>query len=529
VRAFARLYVELEERTTARDRLDALTRYFGGVPASDAAWALHLLLGRKPPRSVSAATLRAWAADEAQVPAWLLDECYRAVGDLAEMIALLLPEGGTVDRPLAYWIEEKLLLLDAQPSAAQRAIVLEAWRTLGSSERFVWNRLITGGFRPAVSRQMLVRALSEVSGVPEGAVAHRLTAAWEPTPESYARLIGADVSDTDISRPYPFCRAAPLEDRAALGDPGDWLIEWKWNAVRAQLIRRGGQVWLWSLGDDLLNDRFPEVVSGARLLPEGTVLDGELIAWRQDAALPFAEFQRRIGRRAPGPKLLAEVPTVLLAFDLLEQQGADIRERSLRERRAALATLAMVPSAGLQLSPPAPAASWEDVRALRDAARTRGAEGLMLRRWSSSYRGGRALGDWWEWMAVPLSVDAVLIYAEPGYGQRAGLYTDYTFGVWDGDRLIPFARASSGLTEAEVRRVDAFVRRNTLERFGPVRTVRPELVFEIAFEGIQPSPRHKSGVTVRSPRVQRWRTEKRAEQADTLATLRAMIAVTGGQ
>jgi DNA ligase-1 len=526
VRAFARLYAELDETTGTNQKVAALGRYFASAPPADAAWAVHFLSGRRPTRLVGAAKVRAWAAAEAHLPDWLFDECYQAVGDLAEVIALLLPEtAGSADFPLAHWVEERLLALRGQAPDVQQAIMLDAWRTLGTRERFVWNKLITGGFRVGASQQLVVRALAEVSGVPDGAVAHRLMGSWDPTPEFFARLIGADVSDTDTSRPYPFYLAQPLDEAPSLlGAPGDWLTEWKWDGIRAQLVRRQGRVWIWSRGEELLSGRFPEVESVAALLPDGIVIDGELLPWRDGAPLPFAQLQRRIGRRTLGPKLLSEVPVSLLAFDLLEQEGVDLRPLPLAERRARLATVVRpLPTGRIVLSPALETPSWQAVGEARAAARGRGAEGLMLKRLAAGYGVGRRRGDWWKWKVVPLTVDAVLISAEPGHGRRAGLFTDYTFAVWDGDRLVPFAKAYSGLTDEEIRRVDGFVRRHTLDRFGPVRMVKPELVFELAFEGIQRSPRHKSGIAVRFPRMARWRTDKRPEDADTLETVRALL------
>ena len=526
MKAFAKLYAELDETTGTNEKVAALRRYFATAPPGDAAWAVHFLSGRRPTRLVGAAQVRAWAAEEAGIPDWLFDECYEAVGDLAEAIALLLPETeADGDLPLAHWVEQRLLALRAEAPDAQRAILLDAWRSLGSGERFVWNKLITGGFRVGASQQLVVRALAEVSGVPEGAIAHRLMGAWDPTPEFFARLIGADVSDADVSRPYPFYLAHALEGApAALGDRAAWLAEWKWDGIRAQLIRRDGRVWLWSRGEELLNGRFPEVESVAALLPDGLGVDGELVPWRDSRPLPFAQLQRRIGRKVLGTRLLEEVPVALVAFDLLEQGGEDLRSLPLDQRRLRLQDLLRdLPANRLVVSPEVPADTWDGLHAARAEARDRGAEGVMLKRRSSPYGAGRRRGDWWKWKVAPLTVDAVLIYAEPGHGRRAGLFTDYTFGVWDADRLVPFAKAYSGLTDDEIRRVDAYIRRNTLDRFGPVRTVRPELVFELAFEGIQRSPRHKSGIAVRFPRMARWRTDKRAEDADTLDMVRALL------
>jgi DNA ligase-1 len=353
---------------------------------------------------------------------------------------------------------------------------------------------------------------------------------WEPTPESWAALVAADTRDADWSRPYPFFLAHALEQElAALGRPAEWQAEWKWDGIRAQLIRRAGRTFLWSRGEDLLSGRFPEVETAGAFLADGTVLDGELLPWAEDAPLPFAQLQRRIGRKTLGRKILSEVPVALVAYDLLELGGEDLRALPLAERRARLERLvASLPTgAPIRLSPVVAASTWEELVRARDESRERMAEGLMLKRRASAYGVGRRRGDWWKWKIAPLTVDAVLVYAQPGSGRRAGLYTDYTFAVWHGDRLVPFAKAYSGLTDAEIREVDAFVRRHTVDRFGPVRVVEPTLVFELAFEGIQRSTRHKSGVAVRFPRILRWRHDKPAAEADRLETIHAMIEAAG--
>lgn len=527
MKAFARLYTALDETTATGEKVAALAAYFRAAPPADAAWAIHFLIGRRPKRLVAAADLRAWAAAEAGVPDWLFEESYHAVGDLAETITLLLPDtAASTDRSLAHWVEERLLPLRGQDRDVQRAEMVRAWRELGRIERYVWNKLMTGAFRVGASARLVERALAQASGMDEGVIAHRLMGAWEPTPEFHLRLLAADTRDADVSRPYPFFLAYALEDAPdSLGDPAEWSAEWKWDGIRAQLVRRTGRTFLWSRGEELLSGRFPEVEAAAGLLPEGTVLDGELLPWAGDAPLPFAQLQRRIGRKSLGRRILEEVPVVLVAYDLLEEGGNDLRGQPLVERRGRLAALlARTPGAGrLILSPVVEAGSWEEVAAARRTARERGAEGLMLKRLASAYGVGRRRGDWWKWKVDPLAVDAVLMYAQPGSGRRAGLYTDYTFGVWEGERLVPFAKAYSGLTDAEIRRVDAFVRRNTLEKHGPVRVVKPELVFELSFEGIQRSTRHKSGVAVRFPRMTRWRTDKTAAEADTLETVRGLL------
>jgi DNA ligase-1 len=533
MKRFAALYSKIDETTATNEKVAALVEYFRTTPPADAAWAVHFLSGRRPKRLVGSRKLASWASDEAGLPPWLFEESYQSVGDLAETITLILPEtGASSELPLAHWVEHRLLALRGEDDDVQREVMVGSWRELDRTERFVWNKLITGSFRVGASHRLVVRALSEVSGVDEGVIAHRLMGAWEPTAEFFQRLIVPDTRDADVSRPYPFFLAHPLEaEPATLGDLGEWSAEWKWDGIRAQLIRRAGKTFLWSRGEELLAGRFPEVEEIGGLLPEGTVIDGELLPWLEGVPLPFAQLQRRIGRKNLDRKILDEVPAALVAYDLLEEGGEDVRVLPLSERRSRLATLAAsVPSAGrLLVSPLVPVASWEDVTEARRTARSVGAEGIMLKRLSSVYGVGRRRGDWWKWKVDPLTVDAVLIYAQAGSGRRAGLFTDYTFGVWEGDHLVPLAKAYSGLTDEEMRKVDQFIRRNTLEKFGPVRTVKPELVFELHFEGIQASSRHKSGIAVRFPRMARWRRDKKAEEADTIETVRALLKSVSGE
>ena len=519
MRHFAALYTTLDETTATNQKVGALAEYFRSAPASDAAWAVHFLIGRRPKRLVSSRNLRAWAREASGIPEWLFQESYEQVGDLAETITLLLPNGGrSSELPLAHWVEERLLRLRGEDEDVQREVMIEAWRELDRRERLVWNKLITGSFRVGASQQLVIRALSQVTGVDEGVIAHRLAGAWEPAPEFFERLVAPDTRDADVSRPYPFFLAHPLEGQPEkLGDSGDWIVEWKWDGIRAQLIRRGGRTFLWSRGQELLSGRFPEVEAIGALLPEGTAIDGELVPWADGRPLPFSQLQRRIGRKNLGQELLDQVPVALVVYDLLEHGGSDIRPLPLSERRLRLgALLDSLPGDRILLSPSISVSDWAAAAEARLGARDMGAEGVMLKRLSSEYGVGRRRGDWWKWKVAPFAVDAVLIYAQPGSGKRAGLFTDYTFGIWEGSHLVPFAKAYSGLTDEEIRRVDQFVRRNTLEKFGPVRTVKPELVFELHFEGIQPSSRHKSGVAVRFPRMARWRTDKKAEEADTI-------------
>jgi DNA ligase-1 len=527
VRRFARLFEELDQTTKTGAKVAAMVRYFADAPPADAAWAVHFLSGGRPKRLIGARRLADWAMKESDVPPWLFEESYHAVGDLAETIALLLPAAAVpVDRPLHEWIEGVLLPLAGEAEDVQRRVVTRAWRELDGTERFVWNKLLTGGFRVGVSQSLVIRALAQASGIDEASVAHRLTGTWEPSAGAFERLLAPDTRDADISRPYPFFLAYALEGGPeSLGEPAAWQVEWKWDGIRAQLIRRRGSTFLWSRGEESVAERFPELAEAAALLPDETVLDGEVLPWMDDRPLPFAQLQRRIGRTSLGGKILAEVPVVLVVYDLLELGGEDLRARPLSERRARLeALLARVHAGGrLRLSPTVEASRWADVHAGYARARELGAEGLMLKRRDAPYGVGRRRGSWWKWKVQPYTVDAVMVYAQAGHGRRASLHTDYTFAVWRDGELVPFAKAYSGLTDAEIRQLDAWIRRNTLEKFGPVRSVRAEQVFELAFEGIQASPRHKSGVAVRFPRILRWRTDKRPEDADTIETLRALM------
>jgi DNA ligase 1 len=526
---FTNLYTALDETNKTNQKIAAMVAYFEAAPPEDAAWAVYFLSGSKPRQIVPARALVDWAIEAAGLPGWLFSESYSAVGDMAETITLLLPETrqeSTV--PLHKWVEERLLPLRGRALDEQQAAVRRHWEELSTAQRFVYNKLITGAFRVGVSQRLVTRALAQVSGIDAAVIAHRLMGAWQPSPHFFRGLISPETEDADISRPYPFFLAYPLDDDGPSVLPGaatDWQAEWKWDGIRSQVIHRAGQVFIWSRGEELISEGYPEIAEMAHSLPDGTVLDGEILAWREGSVLPFAQMQRRIGRKKLTAKMLAEVPVVLMAYDLIEQDGADIRALPLTERRQRLdALVGAVAHERLILSPLVPGESWEELSQARAGAHELNVEGLMLKRRASPYRVGRQRGDWWKWKVDPYTIDAVLIYAARGSGRRASLYTDYTFGIWDENgELVPFAKAYSGLTDEEIRQVDAFVRANTRERFGPVRTVKPELVFELAFAGVQRSNRHKSGVAVRFPRILRWRRDKPIQEADTIETVRALL------
>lgn len=530
MKRFAALFAALDATTGTNARVAALAAYFRTAPEEDRLWTIALLSGRRPRRSVSATELRHWAAEAAGIPLWLFEESYPVVGDLAETIALLLPEPvRATDRTLAGWIG-RIRALTGRPAEERRAAILDAWAGLPQTERFLFNKLITGGFRMGVSQTLMTRALAEATGRDAAELAHRLMGAWTPETVSYRTLVEADAPGADLSRPYPFFLAHPLEGAPeALGDPADWFAEWKWDGIRGQIVLRGGALALWSRGEELITDRFPEFACLCDGLPTGTVIDGEVMAWAAGAPLPFAALQKRIGRKSVPKRLLAEAPAMLVAYDLLEAGGADLRPLPFAERRARLQAMiaTLPPEAPVLLSPEIPFADWPALVALRESAAERRAEGVMLKRRASAYGVGRRRGDWWKWKTGPMTVDAVMVYAQAGHGRRATLYTDYTFAVRDGEGFVPFAKAYSGLTDAEFAEITRWVRANTLERFGPVRRVPPELVFEIAFEGIQPSPRHKSGIALRFPRVLRWRRDKPVAEIDTLDALKALLAARG--
>ena len=552
MKAFAELYAQLDTTTSSNAKLHALQAYFSQAEPADAAWAVYFLAGGKPRQLVPTRLLRELATRQAQLPDWLFEESYQAVGDLAETIALLLPEAGTgSEHGLAWWMEQALLPLRSLPPEELAERLAALWTQLDRPSLLVSLKLITSAFRVGVSKLLVTRALAALAGLDAKRVAQRMVGytdlSHRPTAQAYRALIAPESADEHAQRggqPYPFFLAHPLQESverfaALLGPPEEWLVEWKWDGIRAQLIRRDGQCWLWSRGEELITERFPEPQALAEALPDGCVLDGEIVAWRDPPAdseatfgiLPFALLQQRIGRKTLSRKLLDEVPAALVAYDLLEYQDEDWRSRPQGERRTVLERLVAEMSApALRLSPRLNGQSWEALADLRKASRSLGVEGMMLKRLDSMYGVGRTrdLGLWWKWKIDPFSVDAVLIYAQRGHGRRASLYTDYTFAVWDdsapGERvLVPFTKAYSGLTDAEIRQVDAIIRKITVETFGPVRSVTPSLVFELGFEGIALSKRHKSGVAVRFPRILRWRTDKRVEEADTLATLQGLL------
>jgi DNA ligase 1 len=533
MRAFAQLYEDIDTTTATNLKVAAMVRYFRTAAPVDAAWALFILSGRRLKGFIGQAKLWGWLVDASKLPSWLIEDTYGDVGDLAEVVALLMesPENTDAsgeDVSLADWIESRLLTLRDRSEEEQREAVIEWWRSLPYRECFLLNKLLTGALRVGVSQTLATRAVAEAFDLPVVEVSRRMMGDWNPTAQFWQRLIATEREDADPAAPYPFFLASPLEDSAeSLGAVTDWLAEWKWDGIRAQAVRRAGQCFIWSRGEDLITERFPEISAAAAALPNGTVLDGELLAWANDRPLPFAELQQRIGRKKLTPAILSKVPAHYLVYDVLEWQGEDVRERPLAERRALLETIVkQLPPAAqatLSISVRIEATSWATLAELRVGSRLRGVEGLMLKALQSPYSAGRKRGAWWKWKIDPYTFDAVLIYAQPGNGRRSNLFTDYTFGVWNDGELMSIAKAYSGLTNEEIGEMDRWIRAHTTERFGPVRAVEPTQVFELAFEAIAESNRHKSGIAVRFPRILRWRRDKPARQADSLQSLKALL------
>lgn len=526
MRRFAELINELTSTTKTNDKRDALVRYLGDAPDEDNVWLIALFTGRRPRRVVKTTLMKEWCMEISDIPQWLFDESYQTVGDLGEAISLMLPDAEQEHTDISLnELMHRLQQLQNADDEEKKAFVTDYWQRLSRMECFVFNKLITGGFRIGVSQNIVIQALARHADKEIQEIAHMISGNWEPFTTTYEELIENSDIATDSSKPYPFFLAYPVEGGVeSLGEPNEWQAEWKWDGIRGQLIRREGSVYLWSRGEELITEKFPEIESLLPLLPDGIVLDGEVLSYRDDMPLSFQYLQTRIGRKNVSKKQLEQAPVVFMAYDVLEWEGKDMRGEPLAHRRELLKQLTdNTESPHLIISEEVSFDSWETLHELMPTARERGCEGFMIKRLSSPYQAGRRRGDWWKWKVEPLTIDAVLIYAQKGHGKRSNLYTDYTFAVKDGDKLVPFAKAYSGLTDKEIREVDRFIKKNITEQFGPVRTVKPELVFEIAFEGIAKSGRHKSGVAVRFPRMHRWRQDKKPGDINTLDDLQEML------
>ncbi|HLY68200.1 MAG TPA: ATP-dependent DNA ligase [Puia sp.] len=537
MKQFSALVTTLGTSTKTTDKLNALVEYFANAHDKDKVWVIALFSGRRPRRTVNSTKLRDWCIELSDLPPWLFEESYHTVGDLAETIALLLPANisSPHSNPLHHYIE-KLIAIEKEDESVKKKFIQDSWLEMNAEERFVFNKLITGGFRIGVSQQTIVNALAKSTKLSSSIIAHRMSGNWDPVTISFEELMSESISSADQSKPYPFYLAYALDDELnSLGEPNAWQAEWKWDGIRGQIIKRSNELFVWSRGEELMTDKFPEYHLLKNVMPDGIAIDGEIIVLAEERSdkidfvpMPFAALQTRIGRKNISKKELTQAPVSFIAYDLLEAGNEDFRDRTMSERRMMLEKLVKeINQPVLRISPVIEFESWSNLSIIRERSRSVGSEGIMLKRKNSIYQVGRKRGDWWKWKIDPLVIDAVMVYAQKGHGRRSNLYTDYTFAVKDADKLTTFTKAYSGLTDEEFIQVDHFVKRNSIEKFGPVRTVKPELVFEIAFEGIAASRRHKSGVALRFPRINRWRKDKKAEEINTLDDLKRMLELYG--
>lgn len=527
MKRLVQLFEDIDTTTSTKAKVTALATYFRVAPPRDAIWTLYYFLGRKQKRLVKRKTIQTAVQELSELPDWLFDHCYTAVGDLAETIALLTESIGRQalsDIPLSVWIEERLPYLAKQNDDEQKIILKNWWRELSTDDVFILTKLLTGGFRSGVSARLVVRGLVEAFGWDEAILSEKLVGDW-PVTEDWFMSLGSVERQGLSLYPYPFFLASPVDhEPSVLGPIQDFAVEWKWDGIRAQIVKREGQVAIWSRGEELISQSFPELLALAKELPDGTVLDGEILAFADGKVKAFGDLQKRLQRKKVSEKMVRENPVVFLAFDCLQFDSVDLRKQTLKERRGILESMVGVMNhPSLQASSLIQRESWEELLSLRGESRARGVEGLMLKRLSSVYQMGRKKGDWWKWKIDPMTLDGVMLYAQAGHGKRANLFTDYTFGLWKDGQIVPFAKAYSGLSNEEIVKLDAWIRKNTLEKFGPVRSVKAMKVFEIAFEGIQLSPRHKAGIAVRFPRILRERLDKKPEDADSLATAMELL------
>ena len=525
MKTFAQLITSLESTNKTNAKIDAMVHYLQTAPENDKLWFLALFTGKRPKRPVNTNLLKLWALEITQLPEWLFLESYSSVGDLGETLSLILPPPeNEIDKSLSQWMSELIDLKD-KTEEEKRIYVIESWNGLDYTERFIFNKLIGGSFRIGVSKKLLINALSKYSEIDSSQLMHSIMGKWNVEEENFEDLISGTNINPDNSKPYPFCLAYPMEKEIhELGNPEDWQAEYKWDGIRGQLIKRNKEIFLWSRGEELVTPQFPELVSALENMEGDFVLDGEILSVVDNQVLNFNELQKRLNRKTITAKMLKEIPVKSFVYDILEFNGEDLREKPLSERRAILEKLINEnPHENIKLSEIIQYKNWEELTEIRSNSRQNNSEGLMLKQKNSHYHSGRKKGDWWKWKVDALTIDAVLIYAQKGSGRRSGYYTDYTFAVKKEDQLVTIAKAYSGLTDKEIMEVSKFVTKNSLEKFGPVRTVKPELVFEIAFEGIGYSNRHKSGVALRFPRIVRWRRDKKVDEIDDIEEVKKLI------
>lgn len=526
---FAQLIQQIDSTNKTNTKVKALKDYFDEAEDKDKLWTIAILSHRRPPRPVNSTQIREFASELSEIPSWLFEESYHIVGDLAETIALVLPKNNsTSDKPLHSYLED-MLSLKAKSDDEKKDYLFTHWRKLNYYERFVFTKLMTGGFRIGVSQKLMTKALSQSTGIEQDVLAYKLMGDWTPQNTTFTSLILEQNKEDYLSKPYPFYLAYAVEDQLEdLDNVDDWLFEHKWDGIRAQLIVRNNELFIWTRGEELVTDKYPEFEEFKAMLPNGTVLDGEILAYPNNDIGDFKELQKRIGRKTVSKSILKKIPVIFKAYDILEFEGKDIRTKTFQDRRLILDDLFETYKTEIKpfhLSHTLRFEDWKTVEEERQKARENKSEGLMIKRANSSYGVGRKKGDWWKHKSDPYTIDAVLTYAMRGHGRRSNLFTDYTFALWNDEHseLVTFAKAYSGLTDKEFRQVDNWIKKHTVDRFGPVRQVEPFHVFEIAFEGIAKSSRHKSGVATRFPRILRWRQDKTIEDANTLDDLKALL------
>lgn len=522
---FAELINALESTNKTNAKIDAIIDYLERAPDEDKLWFIALFTGKRPKRNVNTNYMKEWALEITKLPFWLFQESYSSVGDLGETLSLILPPPTKkIEKSLSEWMND-IIDLKNKTDVEKKEFVLNSWNGLDYTERLIFNKLLGGSFRIGVSDKTLINALTKFSGQEASALTHSLMGKWQPDEISFKELISAEKINPDNSKPYPFCLAYPLEKELnELGTPEEWQIEYKWDGIRGQIIRRNDEVFIWSRGEELITEQFPEIKETVQNMKGNFVVDGEILAVKDGKVLNFNELQKRLNRKTLTKKMLSEIPIEVFTYDLLELENNDLREKSIASRRAMLEELLLNENPeNIKISPVIEFENWEDLNQIRENSREINSEGLMLKQKNSPYHSGRKKGDWWKWKINPLTIDAVLIYAQKGSGRRSAYYTDYTFAVKKDDKLVTIAKAYSGLTDKEIMEVSKFVNKNAIEKFGPVRTVKAELVFEIAFEGIGFSNRHKSGVALRFPRIVRWRKDKTVDEIDDIEEIKKLI------
>ena len=537
---FSKLFEDLDSNNSSNKKVNSLTKYFKLNNNLNNILTIYLLIGKKNKRFISGKSLREYYANIYKIPKWLIDECYSKVGDSAEVISLLLQDkllekNIKDDISLNELINEILPKLKKLDENKKKLYIKSLWEKISKDNQLIFNKILSGTFRIGVSKGLVVKAISNMTGVDESIILHRLMGELEPIEETYMFLINQKLEQKELDyKPYPFQLANTFDERIKETISVDkYQFESKWDGIRSQIIKRSNNISIWTRGEELVNKTFPELIKIISHFKNDFVLDGEILIWDENKNRPknFSLLQKRLGRKSPSLKIQKDLPVVFMAYDILEINGKDIRSKILSERRNILEkSFSNLISEDksiigkIKITKLHQISNWIDLEEVKNSARKSNTEGLVIKDKQSEYVPGRKKGNWWKYKIDPMQLDGVLIYARPGSGKRADLYTDYSFGIWEDNKLVKFANAYSGLNNEEIRELDKWIRRNTLEKFGPVRSVKPELVFEISFDNIQISKRHKSGIALRFPRITKWRRDKNIMEADNLENALKMIS-----